>query len=210
MVNESKKQQNVELALSKATELVLTYGIEGTTKEMIARSSGLSRKSIDRYFTEKPIYMLQIAKKLNDGVFKSINGRYNDGMFTDGKYSGADLLEMYMQDVKSLFMHKPNIFVFYMEFKIYLSHNDEYLSKETKELSENVGCRRLLESIFVLGQIDGSLCTINNPAAESKYFCREFLSFLSDMAITYESHKEATIQQVDRYIEKTLKIYKRD
>jgi AcrR family transcriptional regulator len=189
---------------------VLSQGIDGTTKEMIARSSGLSRKSIDRYFTEKPAYMLKIAKRIGDSVWKSVNGRYSNDMFTGGKYTGADLLEMYMQDIKSLFMHKTSIFVFYMEFKIYFSRHDSNYVKDYQDLSNSVGCKRLVESIFILGQIDGSLSVPSDPSTEADSFCRAYLSFLSDMALSYEDQKEETVRKIDRYIDRMLNLYRRD
>jgi AcrR family transcriptional regulator len=62
MANEQIKAQNIELVLNKTYHLFLKHGIERVTKEMIAHESGLSRRTIDRYFTDKTDCVLQVAE----------------------------------------------------------------------------------------------------------------------------------------------------
>jgi AcrR family transcriptional regulator len=210
MVNEARKLQNVELALSKATELALTLGIEDTTKEMVARECGLSRKSIDRYFADKPHCMLQVAHFIGNNVWNELNARYGNDVFSGGEFTGAELLERYMNDIKSVFIRRPNLFIFYMEFKIYLYHHSKDFKKDYSELVETIGCRRLAEGMFALGLVDGSLHIRTDVASEAEYFCRSFFSFLSNMAITYKDENESAIRQIDRYMNRVMKLYRRD
>jgi AcrR family transcriptional regulator len=210
MVNECKKDQNVDLALNAATKLVLKNGIDGTTKEMIARESGLSRKSIDRYFSDKSICMLQIAKRMGAKIRENVTSKYTDEMFTGGRYLGADLFERYILDFKNLFVSNPNVFMFYTEFRIHYTRYGSDVLKEYDELSELSGCKRLLESIFILGQLDGSLSVFSSPSNEAEHFCRTYFSFLGDMSVTFGERKDATLQQIDKFIDRTIKLYRRD
>jgi AcrR family transcriptional regulator len=210
MVNEARKLQNVELALSKATEFALTLGIEDTTKELVARESGLSRKSIDRYFADKPHCMLQVAHFIGNNVWTELNERYGNDVFSNGEFTGAELLERYMNDIKAVFVRRPSLFIFYMEFKIYLYRHSKDFKKDYTELVETIGCRRLTEGMFALGLVDGSIHIKTDVASEAEYFCRSFFSFLSNMAITYKDENENGIKQVDRYINRVMKLYRRE
>jgi AcrR family transcriptional regulator len=210
MVNEGVKVQNIELALTKAAELVLGCGIEGTTKEMIARESGLSRKSIDRYFSDKPKCMLQVAKLIGKSVWQSINEQYLDMMTSKGKYTGASLLEMYMDAVKSVFMRRTSLFVFYMELMIYSYRHSDDFQRDYAELTDSIGCRRLVESIFLVGEQDGSLRKQADAKTQAEYFSRSYFSFLSNMAIDYKERTESALLQIDLYIGRAMNLYKNE
>jgi AcrR family transcriptional regulator len=210
MVNEGVKTQNIELALTRASDLVLEYGIEGTTKEMIARESGLSRKSIDRYFTDKPKCILQVAKLIGKSIWKSINEQYLDMMSGKGKYLGSDLLEMYMDAVKNVFMHRTSLFVFYMELLVYFYRHSDDFKQDYDQLTESIGCRRLVESIFLVGEEDGSIQKQVNVKAQAEYFCRAYFSFLSNLAIDYKERTETALFQIDLYIGRMIHLYKKE
>jgi hypothetical protein len=180
---------------------------------MIAKESQLSRKSIDRYFPDKPTCMIEVAKYIGETVWKSINEKYVNEMFTGGEYTGADLLKMYMEDIKGVFKQEPNIFVFYIEFKIYLarhSEDSEDFKRKYGELKKTIGCGLLAEAIYLLGSEDGSLRIALDVSAEAEYFCKSYFSFLSNMALMYEDQKDLALWQIDRYIRRIINLYKRD
>jgi AcrR family transcriptional regulator len=205
--NEEVKMQNVDRTLKVATELYLQYGIEGTTKEMIVKASGLSRKSIDRYFSDKLTCVLQVARWVGINVWGELNRNYPRSVF-EGRYTGATLLQMYMLDLKKIFMKEPRLFVFYADFKIYFSRNSKDYQRDYAALLDTIGCRRLTEKIYTLGKSDGSLPKEIDPKEEAEYFCRATFGFLTNMAIAHECEPEVANDKIDRYIGGVMMLYR--
>jgi AcrR family transcriptional regulator len=208
MANEEQRAQNVEHVLKVAAELLMTYGIDATTKEMIARASGLSRKSIDRYFTDKTDCALRAARWVGGNVWEELNSHYPKGWFGDHHHRGADLLERYMLDLKRLLVTDTRLFVFYTDCKLYFSRHSEDYERDYGSLVDTVGCRYLAQRIYQLGQQDGSLPYHINPAREAAYFCRLYFSLLSSMAFIYPTRPHDAIDQIDRFIQCAMGLYR--
>jgi AcrR family transcriptional regulator len=208
MANEEVKIRNVEHVLHVMTDLFLENGIDGTTKEMVSRESGLSRKSIDRYFYGKKACVLEAAEWLGQAVWNDFNDNYSERLFTDSKYTGAEILKMYLDDLKKIFISKPRVFVFYSEFKLYYARrdSDEY-EKKHKHMLDTIGCCRIAEKIFAYGFNDGSLRQRMDAPLQAKYFCKSCFGFLSAMAIDYEYQPEETIFQIDQFIDGMIDLY---
>jgi hypothetical protein len=186
----------------------LTEGIEGTTKEMIVRATGLSRKSIDRYFENKLDCALQVARWVGVTVWKNINEHFPKTLFIDELYPASSILEMYLMDLKKIFMKDARLFIFYTEFKIYFSRYSDDYEKDYAKLLETIGCRKLVESIYSLGIKDGSMHKDIQPESEAEYLCRACFGFLSNMALTYKYHPQKTENQIDRYISNIMYLYR--
>jgi AcrR family transcriptional regulator len=210
MPNEEIKIRNVEHALHQTTVLFMRHGIEGTTKEMIVRASGLSRKSVDRYFADKRDCALQVARWVGINIWTYINGHYPSVWFTNGEHLGIEILEMYLRDLKEIFMKEPELFVFYTEFKIFFSRNSDNYEKDYTKLLDTIGCRRLVEKIYRLGIRDRSIKKPIEPEEEAEYFCRAYFGFLSNMALTYKYQPEKTEREIDRYIDSIIYLYTLD
>jgi AcrR family transcriptional regulator len=208
MANEEIKLQNLNHALETTYKLYLDYGIDQVTKEMIAKNSGLSVKSISRYFTSKTDCVIRVAEWLMSNVRARISDRYPDRMFTSGEYTGAQLLRQYMNDVKELFLHEPRIFVLYSEFKLYVYRNCENVEQGYTLLCNWAGNRRLRMKIYQLGREDGSMPNDLDLEVEEEYFCESFFGFLSNLAISFELHsREESEKQIDYRIENTVALY---
>jgi AcrR family transcriptional regulator len=208
MANEEIKIRNVEHVLKITTELFLKNGIEGTTKEMISRKSGLSRKSIDRYFYGKKSCVLEAARWLGQKVWLDFNSKYNDNFFENTKCTGADILKMYLADLKQIFIDNSRLFVFYSEYKLFYARREvENYEKRYKYMLDTIGCRNIAEKIFAYGFNDGSLKRRMDISSQAKYFCKSCFGYLSAMSIDYEYQPEETISQVDRFIEGMIALY---
>jgi AcrR family transcriptional regulator len=208
MANEEVKIRNVEHVLKTTSELFLKYGIEGTTKEMIARHSGLSRKSIDRYFYGKKTCVLETAKWLGQEVWLDFNKNYNESLFKDEKHTGSEILKMYLADLKRIFIEKSRLFVFYSEYKLFYARRDnENYEKRYKYMIDTIGCRNIAEKIFDYGFKDGTLKKRMDVSSQAKFFCKSCFGYLSAMSIDYEHQPEETTAQVDRFIEGMIALY---
>jgi AcrR family transcriptional regulator len=208
MANEEIKAQNLNHALESAYALCLENGIDKVTKEMIARKSGLSVKSISRYFTSKTDCVIRVAEWLMNSIRSDIGEHFPDSVFTSGKYTGAQLLRLYMIEVKKLFLKEPRIFVLYSEFKLYIYHNCESVEQGYTLLCNCAGNRRLRLRIYQLGKEDGSMPNDLDLEVEEEYFCESFFGFLSNLAISYELHSRAeTVKQIDYRIDNTVALY---
>lgn len=208
MANEELKARNVDRALQAAAELILANGISGTTKEMIAKASGLSRKSLDRYFIDKVDCTLQTAKLIGKHVWDDVNAPYYHALLTGGDFDGAQLLERYLFELKNLFVKDPRLFVFYTECEVYFSRHSADYVHDCTVLFETTGCLDVLEQIYRLGLRDGSLPTSAHPQSEAKAICRTYISFLSGIAPSYESEPEYTLAQIDLYISRVMSLYR--
>ena len=207
MPNEEIRIHNIEHVLQTAYELFLVHGIEGTTKEMLARHSGLSRKSVDRYFVNKTDCVLQVAEWIGRRI-RSEKNYFPREWFTDEKHVGADLLLRYMQNAKLLFVENPRLFVCRSEFKCYVFRNCVDFEKGYARLLNALGCRSLIEQIFRMGKADGSFRLGLDAEKETQYFCESFLGFLSNLAVAAEPRSPQVIAQVDSYMERTIALYR--
>jgi hypothetical protein len=55
---------------------------------------------------------------------------------------------------------------------------------------------------------DGSFSPNIESYTEERYFCESFFGFLSNLAVSFESHSRDKIEkQVDQRIERTIQIY---
>lgn len=208
MANENLKAQNLEIVFSTAYDLFLENGIEKVTKEMVSRHSGLSRRSIDRYFVDKKDCVIRTAEWFLLRVRSAIGERYDDTMFTDGKYTGAELLRMYMVDIKRMFLNEPRHFVLYGEYKAYIYRNCGKHEQGYALLTDFMGSRNLRQKIYALGKKDGSLPSSIDVYTEEEYFCETFFGFLSNLAMSFGIHSNSEIEKrINQRIDNTISMY---
>ncbi len=208
MANEELKIMNLDKALVAAYHLFVKYGIDQVTKEMIAKESGLSRKSIDRYFPNKVDYVLATAEWVMRKIQLQTNAKFTDKLLNSGEYTGLQLLEMYMKYIKDLFISEPRLFALYSEFKIYIYRNcDDYEQHYTLFLNKS-GNHRLRHKIFVIGRQDGSMASSRDLAVEEEYFSESYFGFLCNLALSYTQHSASEMtHQIDRRIDNTVALY---
>jgi AcrR family transcriptional regulator len=208
MANEALKLQNLDKAMNSAYHLFLENGISKTTKEMIARKSGLSRKSIDRYFSDKVDCVIHVAKWFLSHLREETSVAFPSSLFDEGGHTGAELLQMYMEYIKDVFTAEPRIFVLYTEYKTYIYRNCEDVHQGYTLLINWLGNHELRERIFDLGIKDGSLPPEINFSIEEEYFCESFFGFLSNLALSYNVHSSKEInEQIDERIKNTIALY---
>jgi AcrR family transcriptional regulator len=190
----------------------LDNGIDNVTKERIADESGLSRKTLDRYFPTKTDCVLRVMDWLLTDISDSIMAHYPYSIFTDGEHSGADILRMYFEDLKKLFFGEPKICILYGEYRAYICRNAEVYEQGYGEFWNKIGGHRLREKIYALGYKDGSIMLEGLVGSDfhfvEVYFCNAFLGFLSNLAVSFNQYSRDEVESLfDRYANDILRLY---
>jgi AcrR family transcriptional regulator len=209
MSNEELKAQNIEHVLEVSYELFLENGIENVTKEMISKQSGFSRKTLDRYFNSKTDCVIRTAEWVMQNIRMNIGSNYQESMFTSGQYTGLQLMEKYMYDIKALFFDEPRYFILYKEFKLYIRRNCEDYEQKYTLLLNWMGNRQVREKIRALGKKDGTIKSENDMEEEEEFFSESYFGFLASLAIySYTYSREELEKHIDKRIENTIEIYR--
>jgi AcrR family transcriptional regulator len=204
MANEEIRLANIEIVLQTTMKLFLEHGIENTTREMIARASGLSRRSTERYFPTKSACVVEVAawygKKLRE---ESLSAQLID----DHTHTAAELLKLFLYEMKQILIDDPRIFACYAEFKAYLYRNSEHRDQDYRRFADAVGSRDVLRKIFETGEKDGTVTAHYGPEANASYLINTILSYFSNVVLLYDTQPELLKQFIDNYITDTWKLY---
>jgi AcrR family transcriptional regulator len=208
MSNEEIKEQNLERVLQVTHDLFLEHGIEAVTKELISRQCGLSRRTLDRYFSDKKECVVRTMEYYVMSVRREFLARYTEEMFNSDAYTGAELLRMYMTDVKSFFMDDPRHFVLYSEYKLFIYRNCEDYEQSYSMLCNWFSSRGLRQRIYEKGRRDGSMSGGIDLYTEEEYFSESFFGFLANLAVSLDQHDAGEVErQIDLRIENTIALY---
>lgn len=211
MANEEIKAANLQSVLKTSYNLFKKHGIEQVTKEQISRESGLSRRTIDRYFTTKKDCVLQTMEMYLSNTDYDIECHFTNDMFMDGHYTAADLLERYMVETKKMFVKNVKHFAFYTEFKLYVYRNCRRGDKGYELIKGHGSDGNLCQKIFMLGSMDGTLRIGTDIETEDEYFRDSFIGYLSMLALASDSYTKAELEsRVDKRISNTLALYRID
>jgi AcrR family transcriptional regulator len=204
MANEEIKRKNVDLALQTAAELFIDHGIENTTREMIARTSGLSRKSIERYFPSKASYTVQAAEWLGRQLRQEVRP-FSESMLS--AHTAAELLAFYLDDLKQLCLRRPRVFIFFTELKAFIYRNSEDSERDFTRFMDAAGYRKLLERIFRKGAEDGTIEHHADSIAEANYLSNTLISSFSTAVLLYDVRPDRMERFLDQYIADTIHLY---
>jgi AcrR family transcriptional regulator len=209
VANEEVKAANLQMVLKTAYELFKKYGINQVTKEQISRESGLSRRTIDRYFSGKKDCVLQTMEMYLSDIDMEIESKFSQKMFMDGERAAVDLLEQYMVEIKKIFMKNVRHFAFYTEFRLYVYRNCKRGDKGYELLVDQSGDGNLCQKIFMLGQMDGTLRMCYDIESEDEYFRESFIGYLSMLALSVDAFTKAELEsRVDKRIRNTMALYR--
>jgi AcrR family transcriptional regulator len=206
MANEELKMQNIELSLKTAAGLYMKYGPNNTTKSLIAKESGLSRRTIERYFKSEMDCVMQttnwISKNMHSHMFA-----YSDEIFDNGERTAADILELYLRETKKLFDAEPRMFILYTEVKTYIYRNSDNTDRDFETFSDLLGVRSLVRRIFKKGSEDGSLLIKTDYLTASESFYTTMIYYYADVTLKYKNEPQKASVAIDEYIENMLWIY---
>jgi AcrR family transcriptional regulator len=206
MANEDVKIRNIEISLRATAELFIKYGPSNTTKEMIAKQSGLSRRSIERYFKSNMDCVLQTSVWISERSHFDMSA-YSDEIFSDGKHTASEILEIYLNEVKKTFPKEPRLPICYIEIKTYIFRNSDDCVRDYEKFTEDLGVRSLVRRIFKLGAQDGSIYFKSDYITAAEYFYEMLMHYLSNISMIYEQYPEKALEILGNYIKNTLQRY---
>lgn len=206
MPNEEVKIRNKNCVLQTTCELFVSHGIENTTQDMIARASGVSKASVSRYFVNKVDCARQTAVWLSEKV--RLRFEYMDGEISSGKFTGGELLEKYMTEIKRLFAEMPYLFILLLEFKAYVFRNIPNYETVYVQVTEALGTHNQMKRIYELGKNDGSFPPSLNADMEVLYISEFYREILAEIALTRKLTKQEKLDRIDVFIDRTLAFYK--
>jgi AcrR family transcriptional regulator len=209
LANEELKAKNIDLAVRTSVRLFIENGIQNTTREMIARESGLSRRSTERYFATKKDCVVQSAvwlgKVVHDRFTQSV-----EALFNDAKHTAKDILEAYLAQWRELLVTEPRIYVFYTEFKSFLYRNSDDREGDYKKFIVATGYRTVFRRIFELGEMDGTLSSVEDPESIAGYITNTLIGCFANAVLVYDTQPEKMYSRVDKYISNTIKLYSKE
>lgn len=203
MANEAIRVANMETVLEASIQLFIEYGIENTTREMIARASGVSRRSTERYFPTKTECVVQAAEWYGHKLNQDFQTR---SMF-HGDHKASEVLMVLFQELRGILVKDTRIFAMYAEFKAYLYRNSENREQDYLRFMNAVGARRELEHIFILGEKDGTVYSHYSPENSAKYLIHTIMAFFSNAVLLYDSKPEVMMRYIDEFINETWNLY---
>jgi AcrR family transcriptional regulator len=203
LANEAIRVANVETVLEAAIQLFIEYGIENTTREMIARASGVSRRSTERYFPTKTECVVKAAEWYG----QKLNDNFRTRTMFDGTHKASEILMTLFQEIRGILVKDTRIFAMYAEFKAYLYRNSQHRDQDYLRLMNAVGARRELEHIFILGQKDGTVISHYTPENSAKYLIHTIMAFFSNAVLLYDNKPEVMMRYIDEFINETWNLY---
>jgi AcrR family transcriptional regulator len=178
---------------------------------MIADASGLSRKSIDRYFENKADCVIRIMEWLLLAMRDSIVTKYPQSVFNDGERNGAGLLRQYMVDIKEIFLKWTNLFVLFSEYRNFVYRNSGDVERSYTDVLNVLGSHRLRVRIFNKGMEDGSLRSDLDVKSAERYFMEMYLGYLSQLATSGEDYsEEEKKQKLDIFINMLMTLFTKE
>jgi AcrR family transcriptional regulator len=204
MPNEKIRIANIETVLQTSIGLFIENGIQNTSRETVARASGLSRRSTERYFPSMTDCVVETAEWFGRELYKGFRAR---DMLRDTDAAASEILKVFLGELKQLAYDEPRLFACYAEFKAYLYRNSDHRDADYARFIEAAGCRSILRSIFLRGAKDGTVKYQNSPEADARYLMNMVISYFATAVLFYDSQPEIMRQYIDSYVEDTLYIY---
>jgi AcrR family transcriptional regulator len=204
MANEKLKRQNLERALEAAYQCFLEVGIEKTTQTMVAERSGVSLRSVSRYFIDKADLAIQVAEYVDIKVAASISEEVVS-LPKDGK-TGVMLLRDYMKRVERQALEHPEGYALRQEYLLFALRNHLPYEELKERLSCGFGNHPVLDEIFRIGRADGTIKTPLTDEEETAYFMQAFMTTVANQAVRYwaggerDAHKDFLDEYIDRVI----------
>jgi AcrR family transcriptional regulator len=170
---------------------------------MIARASGVSRRSTERYFPTKTECVVKAAEWYG----QKLNDNFRTRTMFDGTHKASEILMTLFQEIRGILVKDTRIFAMYAEFKAYLYRNSQHRDQDYLRLMNAVGARRELEHIFILGQKDGTVISHYTPENSAKYLIHTIMAFFSNAVLLYDNKPEVMMRYIDEFINETWNLY---
>lgn len=172
VITEGQRRENINRIVTAARLNYIQYGIESTTQKMLAATSGLSTKTIKRYFPDRLELIYAVAKEIHSTLEKKVL-RAAENPKTKGLTGQMRLLLL----LKSLSYELLGSYkeISYMQAADYYCRQHALVTHNFWDSFRNSKAvrRKALELMF-MGIEDKSIKPLKDPAKN----CREILQIL--------------------------------
>lgn len=190
MPTQEDMQNNRRRALSAAYRCFMAHGLPETSIASVAKESGLSSRSIRRYFgSEKKLIEEMIEKVMNPRFLMLVDGMRRSA---EKAGSGIEQVEQLLIRAEELSASRSAPLLRLMEAQLFLFQNQSDPGARNEPILE--GCRLLEESI-ARGVADGSICPDIDRTAGSLIF-NLFIGFLQRMEVAHRA--ESGLERLQR------------
>lgn len=208
MKNEEIRLENKKKTIDAALHCFMTRGIENVSQNMLSRETGLSLRSINRFFAGKDDLIIHAMEKLAEEM--SAECAAAQACIEKENKSGIELLEAYLLGLRASFLKEPLKFGFKREVDVYLYRRSTERGDVYHRLARATCPRPILKKIMETGLTDGSIALMSDIDMEVNYLSSTYFNFLADIAVkkVYSNEPDIAETQIDDFIEKALKLYR--
>jgi AcrR family transcriptional regulator len=204
MANEAIRLANMEIVLETAVDLFIKNGIQNTTREMIVRASGLSRRSTERYFPTMTDFVVQSAEWMGRQLRQHSQ---TFALLQEETVTAAQALRVFLEELKELLLREPRLYICFSEFKAYLFRNSENPHEDYRLFSGALGYQSMLQQIFELGELDGTVHAHYSPDSNARYLINTIVSYFTNVVLLFQQEPDSIPPYLNKYINDTWEIY---
>lgn len=178
---QERKRNNKNKVVSEALLCFIEKGIEATSITEIASKSGLTERSIYRYFKTKSYLVLKASLLFWDETVQFIDSLYEDPSFKS--LQGSEQIYQILFTYCSLLFSSPEKLIFIHEAELYLAKTDYDQYKKSKPPVPYVEFKAPLSKAIRKGIQDGSVIDRGNIELLYQNAYDSLLGFIQKMAI---------------------------
>lgn len=123
MTNDEIKEENKQKAIDAGMQCFIEHGIANTQMALVAEKSGLSKRSILRYFGSKDNFVFEVLKFINVKCYKK--GKEAYGRILEQHAAAPDRLRALMTVTGDYFLAHPEVFILMSEGQSYVARSPE-------------------------------------------------------------------------------------
>ena len=165
MTMEEKRDENIALVTSVALDLFLKKGIDSVTTKDISQKSGLTERSIYRYFPSRVDLILRTSFLLWSRLREDVEALVSDSSYSGLK--GIDQIKIMLEYYSSLFIKSPDVVRFILGAEMALKHSGVVVAMKDRPPGSFKSDTPLARAIRT-GLEDGSIS--KNIDAEQVYY----------------------------------------
>ncbi len=170
MANEELREQNYQKVLETGLILFYQKGIENTRIKEIAKESGISVRSVSRYFANKDDFVIAVLENFIEkqnllflAMMENVENRES---------CGRDNLQQFLEMAKNQLMNKPHAFLLLADAELYLSRHNKNTSTINSQILSFCQMAKQIRQYLNEGIADGSITKISICNSRTWRSCR--------------------------------------
>ncbi|MDD3223032.1 MAG: TetR/AcrR family transcriptional regulator [Clostridia bacterium] len=155
MLTSDYKQENIDCVMDAAFKLCKEIGITAVNKTNLSKASGLSPKSIQRYFDGKVDMIYKISKKMLERNYEEIMSNYR--ACQPEKYCCTERLQLFLQSHNNYVLNRYKDMIFIQNADLFCRFGEEKSDKYRHLFCQTSALEKGIGYILNIGFKDGSI-----------------------------------------------------